>query len=119
MMPFLGNYSFFYGQTDQPTDRPTDKPSYRSSFPELKKRHKLGTLSQVPLPLPPPSELGTSLSEILLTVFLKFVELGLTDQLSSILVSIHLRMLGHSIWGVGPPSQLLGQCIFFKPSLNS
>ena len=30
----------------------------------------------------PPSELGTSLSEILLTVFLKFVELGLTEQLS-------------------------------------
>ena len=58
----------------------------------------------------PPSELGTSLSEILLTVFLKFVELGLTDQFSSILVSKHLRRLGHSIWGVGPPPPLLGQC---------
>ena len=69
----------------------------------------------------PPSELGTSLSEILLTVFFKFVELGLTDQFSSILVSKHLRRLGHSIWGVGPPPPLLGQCpkfvTFFKPSL--
>ena len=67
-------------------------------------------MSQVRLPPPPPSELGTSLSEILLTVFLKFVELGLTDQFSSILVSKHLRRLGHSIWGVGPPPPLLGQC---------
>ena len=30
----------------------------------------------------PPSELGTSLSEILLTVFLKYDELGMTDQLA-------------------------------------
>ena len=33
-------------------------------------------------PHPPPSQLGTSLSEILLTVFLKYDELGMTDQLA-------------------------------------
>ena len=75
----------------------------------FKKKHKLRTVSQVRLP-PPAPELRTSLSEILLTVFFKFVELGLTDQFSSILVSKHLRRLGHSIWGVGPPPPLLGQC---------
>ena len=68
-----------------------------------KKRYKLGTLSQVRLPPPPPSELGTSLSEILLTVFFKFVELGLTDQFSSILVPKHFRRFGHSIFGFRPP----------------
>ena len=74
-----------------------------------KKGTNLGHCPKFGYPLPP-SELGTSLSEILLTVFFKFVELGLTDQFSSILVSKHLRRLGHSIWGVGPPPPLLGQC---------
>ena len=88
-----------------------------------KKGTNLGHCPKFGYPLPP-SELGTSLSEILLTVFFKFVELGLTDQFSSILVSKHLRRLGHSIWGVGPPPPLLGQCpkfvtFFFKPSLTS
>ena len=75
----------------------------------FKKGINLGHCPKFGYPLPP-SELGTSLSEILLTIFLKFVELGLTDQFSSILVSKHLRRLGHSIWGVGPPPPLLGQC---------
>ena len=39
-----------------------------------------------------------------------FGELKLTGQFSSILMSEHLRRLGHSIQGVGPPPPLLGQC---------
>ena len=83
--------------------------SYLKGRLQKKKGTNLGHCPKFGYPLPP-SELGTSLSEILLTVFLKFVELGLTDQFSSILVSKHLRRLGHSIWGVGPPPPLLGQC---------
>ena len=90
--------------------RPKTSSLLRVFLREGFEKIKVQTRDIVPSSAIPPSELGTSLSEILLTVFFKFVELGLTDQFSSILVSKHLRRLGHSIWGVGPPPPLLGQC---------
>ena len=95
-----------------------------SSLREGFKKKKVQTWDIVPSSATPspPSELGTSLSEILLTVFFKFVELGLTDQFSSILVPKHFRRFGHSILGFRPPPpcwyNVPSSWLFLKPSLN-
>ena len=64
----------------------TQSRGHQSSLREGFKNKEKGTVPISATPSPP-SELGTSLSEILFTVFFKFVELELTDQFNSILVS--------------------------------